>query len=148
MKTQVLADQLAEFVDGHKGWKVLNFPALRGQAFASKQLPRVPMLLLHTYDVGRHPWAADVTWGLATDFLHSTRGSFEEVTAWVAEWERVLSLPVRLAECRSRRAAKQMCGRTPRSHIAKLAGVLDIAGDDEERQRELVSRFAPQRRGW
>lgn len=148
MSTQTLDEQLHDFMDGHKGWKMLDIGKdLRGQAFAGLQLPQVPMLLLHTNAAARQPWAADVTWGTATDSLDSIKSYFEEVEAWVAEWEKVLSLPVRLAECRSRRAAQAMCDQTPFLRIWNLAEVLDISGDDRERRRELVSRFGPQRRG-
>ncbi len=143
--------QLRTFADERQGWRICEpFSSalflIHAERLFEYVMPGVDVTLtLQPRMNDRAPWVAALTVEPSKDTEQET-GSFDFVESWLSGWEKILSLPMQLQECRNRRSAQRMVEQTPVSTIRKLTSLLEMKGDLSRRQQALVDEFGPKSR--
>lgn len=143
-----VADHLKEFATGRPKWHFYDQPQGRhyagrrfeyggsGEKFLLSVLPHAPS---RRYSCFR----AQINMSFAAGPEHVFVGdTIDQVTEWALQWEKLLSLPLQLAECGYEEAVERV-GRLSGSDVAALTYLLDISGSVPVSRQRLVEKFCP-----
>jgi hypothetical protein len=138
------SQELRDFAEAHKGWK---FHDGEGQGYAGRVFDYGKhgqvLLSIQLNHMPRAPFVAQVTLQFSAGPEESITGTLVEVSDWVADKEKCLSLPLRLAECKTAEAAAEMVVKAPSGHLGFLAFLLEFEGPISDMHRWLIDQFAP-----
>lgn len=136
---------MRNFTDMRKGWKFYDGPdyskVYSGRVF---DYGRDQVLLAVQPEESRLvPLLATVSLKLSAGPEASSSGKANEISEWVDDWDKCLALPLRLKECKSDEAAREIVASAPAAHIGRLAYLLEHEGTMAEARRWLLDMFVP-----
>lgn len=140
---------LEDIADGRKQWKVTQRgdQVWAGRTFDYGRHGQVLLSVQMNHDIRLAPLLAQVNLQFSAGPEASHTGTYQDVGEWLNHWEETLSLPLRLAECKTEDAAVQLVASTPDRLVVQLAYILEIdtalAGST---RRTLVAEFGPKTR--
>jgi hypothetical protein len=142
-----VAAELEEFAVARPRWSFFDQPQGRHYAGRSFEYGAGERFLLsalpHNPARRRDRFRAQINMAFAAGPEHVYVGdTTEQITEWVDRWERLLAVPLRLAEC-DREEAAECVARLTGSEVAALTYLLDIPGSISVSRRRLVEKFCP-----
>lgn len=150
-----MTEHLQAWADARRGWKFHdstegNWTCWAGRAF---HYPRHSWIRLTVrFSPARradwpprpNQWLAELTPAFSAGPEDQELGTFEQVEEWVRGREKMLALPLQLAECKALEYATLVVGQAPRSHIGMLGLLFDYTAHDlDVIRRKLVRDFCP-----
>lgn len=146
-----VARELEDFAEGRRKWKFVDAPNGRhyvGRRFDYGVGEQVMLAIApHAPSRRRNRFSGQVITSFSAGPESTILGdSIDYIADWVREWEKLLEVPLRLAEA-DLAEANEIVRKLRFADLARLAYLVDIRGGIAKMRTEMVYKFCPAARG-
>jgi hypothetical protein len=134
-------DYLRKLASERRGWRLHDKASVFAHRFFDYRGRGQAEIWLQLQ--GRWCAGVDVTFDSPED---TTEGTLDVVEPWLDSWERVLELPLRLAECKTAGAARRMAADAPKRDLMRLANLFWLDVTAKQIVPALAQQFGPSKR--
>jgi hypothetical protein len=144
-----VAAELEEFAAGRPKWNFYDQP--QGRHYAGRRFDYGPAgerfllsALPHNPSRRRDRFRAQINMAFAAGPEHTQiADTIDQIAEWVTTWEKILEVPLKLAECDRGSDAWEIVEKMRGRDLANLAYLLDIDGNYDKIRRRLLEKYAP-----
>lgn len=149
MRERQVAVDLETYAEGRPGWNFYDQP--QGRHYAGRRFDYgssgerfLLSILPHCPDRRRDRFRSQINMAFAAGPEHTQIGdTIEEIAEWAESWEKILAVPLKLAECDLGSDAWEIVEKMHGRDLANLAYLLDIPGNYDKIRRRLMEKYAP-----